>query len=89
MIHAVRSSRLLPIILSWVAVAGGLASAKPVDYAEEIQPILDRRCLDSIARHKRPKSYRVVQQLPRNSAGKVLKTTLRERYVSVGGDEAP
>jgi long-chain acyl-CoA synthetase len=49
---------------------------------------LDRRCLESIARHKRPKSYRVVQQLPRNSAGKVLKTTLRERYVGVAGDEA-
>jgi long-chain acyl-CoA synthetase len=39
---------------------------------------LDRRCLESIARHKRPKSYRVVQELPRNSAGKVLKNTLRE-----------
>jgi long-chain acyl-CoA synthetase len=39
---------------------------------------LDRRCLESIARHKRPKSYRVVQELPRNSAGKVLKSTLRE-----------
>ena len=61
--------------------------AKPGAQIDE--SALDRRCLDSIARHKRPKSYRVVQQLPRNSAGKVLKTTLRERYVSVGGDEAP
>jgi long-chain acyl-CoA synthetase len=61
--------------------------AKPGAQIDE--SALDRRCLDSIARHKRPKSYRVVRQLPRNSAGKVLKTTLRERYVSVAGDEAP
>jgi long-chain acyl-CoA synthetase len=39
---------------------------------------LDRRCLQSIARHKRPRRYLVVDELPRNSAGKVLKNTLRE-----------
>ena len=39
---------------------------------------LDRRCLDAIARHKRPKEYRVVGHLPRNAAGKVLKKQLRE-----------
>jgi acyl-CoA synthetase (AMP-forming)/AMP-acid ligase II len=39
---------------------------------------LDRRCLDSIARHKRPKAYSVVEELPRNTVGKVLKTRLRE-----------
>ena len=37
------------------------------------QAALDRRCLDAIARHKRPKEYRVVEELPRNTAGKVLK----------------
>lgn len=40
---------------------------------------LDERCLTSIARHKRPKQYVVVDALPRNPAGKVLKTTLREQ----------
>jgi long-chain acyl-CoA synthetase len=40
---------------------------------------LDDRCLASIARHKRPKQYIVIDALPRNSAGKVLKTALRER----------
>jgi long-chain acyl-CoA synthetase len=40
---------------------------------------LDRRCLDSIARHKRPKQYLEVDELPRNVAGKVLKGALRER----------
>ena len=39
---------------------------------------LDRRCLDAIARHKRPKEYRVLDALPRNAAGKVLKKALRD-----------
>jgi long-chain acyl-CoA synthetase len=38
---------------------------------------LDSRCLDTIARYKRPREYRVVEELPRNSAGKVLKAELR------------
>ncbi|MBK5220223.1 MAG: AMP-binding protein [Thermoleophilia bacterium] len=43
------------------------------------QAALDRRCLDSIARHKRPKEYHEVGELPRNPAGKVLKGELREQ----------
>jgi long-chain acyl-CoA synthetase len=39
---------------------------------------LDRRCLEQIARHKRPRDYHVVASLPRNAAGKVLKGELRE-----------
>jgi long-chain acyl-CoA synthetase len=42
---------------------------------------LDRRCLEAIARHKRPKEYRLVGELPRNPAGKVLKKQLRETFV--------
>lgn len=38
---------------------------------------LDRLCLDNIARFKRPKEYRFVEQLPKNNYGKVLKTELR------------
>ncbi|MPN02068.1 4-chlorobenzoate--CoA ligase [bioreactor metagenome] len=38
---------------------------------------LDALCLDHIARFKRPKAYRWVQALPKNSYGKVLKTELR------------
>jgi long-chain acyl-CoA synthetase len=44
---------------------------------------LDRRCLEAIARHKRPKEYRVVDALPRNAAGKVLKKQLREELADV------
>ena len=39
---------------------------------------LERLCLDNIARFKRPKRYVFVAALPKNAAGKVLKTTLRE-----------
>jgi len=38
---------------------------------------LDRLCLDSIARFKRPRHYRFVDTLPKNNYGKVLKTELR------------
>ena len=38
---------------------------------------LDRLCLDSIARFKRPKAYRFVEALPKNAYGKILKTELR------------
>lgn len=39
---------------------------------------LDALCLDHIARFKRPKAYRFVESLPKNSTGKVLKTELRK-----------
>jgi acyl-CoA synthetase (AMP-forming)/AMP-acid ligase II len=38
---------------------------------------LDRICLDHIARFKRPREYRFVENLPKNNYGKVLKTELR------------
>jgi long-chain acyl-CoA synthetase len=40
---------------------------------------LDALCLESIARFKRPRSYRFVEHLPKNNYGKVVKTELRER----------
>jgi long-chain acyl-CoA synthetase len=46
---------------------------------------LEALCLDRIARFKRPKLWRVVDSLPKNSAGKVLKRELRERF----GKEQP
>ena len=39
---------------------------------------LDALCRDTIARFKRPKSYRFVGALPKNNCGKVLKTELRD-----------
>jgi long-chain acyl-CoA synthetase len=40
---------------------------------------LDAHCLERIARFKRPKRYHVVDALPKNNYGKVLKTELRAR----------
>jgi acyl-CoA synthetase (AMP-forming)/AMP-acid ligase II len=41
---------------------------------------LDRLCLEHIARFKRPKSYFIESELPKNNYGKVLKTELRARF---------
>lgn len=43
------------------------------------EEVLDRLCLETIARFKRPKVYRFVQELPKNNYGKVVKSALRER----------
>lgn len=43
------------------------------------QDALDAHLLDRIARFKRPKRYVYVDELPKNSYGKVLKRELRER----------
>ncbi len=40
---------------------------------------LDQHCLEHIARFKRPKRYVLVDSLPKNNYGKVLKTELRAR----------
>jgi len=40
---------------------------------------LDAVCLEHIARFKRPKRYEIVDALPKNNYGKVLKTELRGR----------
>jgi acyl-CoA synthetase (AMP-forming)/AMP-acid ligase II len=46
--------------------------------ATSVESELDRLCLDSIARFKRPKEYRFLDQLPKSNYGKVLKTELRK-----------
>jgi long-chain acyl-CoA synthetase len=50
-----------------------------VKRAEVSIEALDRLCLESIARFKRPKDYRFVDALPKNNYGKVLKTELRRQ----------
>ncbi len=61
-----------------------VAFVVPAAGADLDEAALDRRCLEAIARHKRPKEYRRVEALPRNAAGKVLKNELREE--AEGGD---
>ncbi len=54
-------------------VAGERASG------DALAAALDARCLAHIARFKRPRRYLLVDDLPKNSTGKVLKTELRAR----------
>jgi fatty-acyl-CoA synthase len=44
---------------------------------------LDEFLTERLARYKHPKAFEVVDALPRNPAGKVLKTELRRRYGTV------
>ncbi len=59
-----------------VVVAFVVAHA-PDDDHDALVARLDAHCLESIARFKRPKAYRFVESLPKNSYGKVLKRELR------------
>ena len=38
---------------------------------------LEKLCTENIARFKRPKAFRLLPALPKNSYGKILKTELR------------
>ncbi|MBK8742331.1 MAG: AMP-binding protein [Betaproteobacteria bacterium] len=46
---------------------------------------LDQLCIARIARFKRPKAYVFLPELPKNNAGKILKTVLRETVGSAFG----
>ena len=43
----------------------------------ELERDLDAFCIARIARFKRPKAYLFLPELPKNNAGKILKTSLR------------
>lgn len=58
-----------------IVVAYIVAAADSADLDER----LDRHCLENLARFKRPKHYRLVQELPKNAYGKVIKRSLVER----------
>lgn len=45
---------------------------------------LEQLCLQRIARFKRPRHWRLVERLPKNSAGKVLKRELRRQFATEG-----
>ena len=55
------------VVVAYVVASGSLDAE-----------MLDAFCLEHIARFKRPKHYRFVEDLPKNNYGKVLKTALRE-----------
>ncbi len=60
-------------VVAFVVAADGAPAPAPEE--------LDRTCLDSIARYKRPKDYHFVEALPTNNYGKVVKRELRNRLL--------
>lgn len=61
-------------------VVAFIVASESVD-PEGLSQTLETYCLDSMARYKRPKEYHLIADLPRNGAGKVLKTQLRESLI--------
>ncbi len=68
-------------VIAFVVFAGNAVAPSVED--------LDRTCLDSIARFKRPKEYRFVDSLPTNNYGKVVKRDLRDRLRAEGPANGP
>lgn len=65
-------------LLAMVVPAGGVVSeagAAALDLGE-----LDRACRVALAGYKCPKTYEIVDELPRNAMGKIDKKLLRARY---------
>jgi long-chain acyl-CoA synthetase len=63
------------------------ASAADPGARSRFEASLDALCLAEIARFKRPRAYVIVAELPKNSAGKVLKTELRDSLASAPSPE--
>jgi len=74
--HPEWGEEVVACVVARVAVDG--------DAARRLESALDAHCRGEIARFKRPRRYLFVAELPKNEAGKVLKTALRERYGSAG-----
>lgn len=68
--------------LEWGENVIAFVVARPGAGADE--KMLDRFCVDNMARFKRPKTYHFVESLPKNNYGKVLKTALREMLAGSG-----
>jgi len=69
-------------------VACVVARTPPLDASARraLERELDATCLARIARFKRPRVYVFVDELPKNSTGKVLKRELREGIVAAPAD---
>ena len=51
------------------------------------EPALDALCLDNVARFKRPKAYRFIDELPKSAYGKILKRELRDKLLAETKDQ--
>ncbi|MDI3326562.1 AMP-binding protein [Pontibacterium granulatum] len=57
-----------------------VAYVSPTPGTELNNDRLEQYCLEKMARFKRPKLYRFLDKLPKNSTGKILKTALRQHF---------
>jgi len=64
-------------VVAFVVSRGDAGTTRNDASRGALEGALDAFCLDHIARFKRPKAYVFVPALPKNNAGKVLKTALR------------
>jgi fatty-acyl-CoA synthase len=71
----------VPVAVIAVAAVPGGQSLRLAD--------LDEFLNERLARYKHPKGLEIVDALPRNPAGKVLKTELRTRFSAVGESPSP
>jgi long-chain acyl-CoA synthetase len=65
-----------------VACIVARSAVRGVDALRTLERELDATCLERIARFKRPRAYVFVDELPKNSTGKVLKRDLREKLAA-------
>jgi len=63
--------RWLEVPVAYVTLAEGCSGVTPGE--------LEEHCRERLARFKVPKAFRIVESLPRNPSGKVLKRDLRDR----------
>ncbi len=68
----------------WGEKVTALVEPRPDETVEEGSLVeeIRERCAKRLAAYKKPKTIEIVDELPRNSYGKVLKTELREEYWS-------
>jgi len=69
--HPEWGEEVVACVVPRITVAGS-------DERRRFEISLDELCLAEIARFKRPRAYAIVAELPKNAAGKVLKSALRE-----------
>jgi long-chain acyl-CoA synthetase len=62
------------------SVHAAVALRRGVVWDRETESALDRWCREQLAGYKRPRSYEVHDELPRNEAGKLTKRTLRDPW---------
>ena len=70
----------------WMIAVAAVAAEGPYNALrlEDLDEFLNER----LARYKHPKGLEIVDALPRNPAGKVLKTELRARYGASGSTQS-